>query len=394
MTSDSTAPGALGTRLSLPLLWLLAACGALGSMAIHMVIPALPAAAASLHANARTMQLAISVYLIGISCGQMVAGPLTDRIGRKPVLLVGALLFVIGSLAAAAAPTAAWLVAARFLQACGGAAGLVATRALVSDLSPFAEVTANVAMLSSVVLLSPMLSPTIGGLLVSLAGWRSIFLLLAGCGVAMAAAIAIAVPSTVRAGTEHALLASYTRLARNRRFRGFVLTNALASSGLYTFLAGSSFILISGFGLSPGKAGLCYLGIAAASISGTFVLRRLPPRRDALRLGLLLMVTGGAGMSLLAIAGVSSVAALVVPMAIVALGAGIVAPIGIAGAMAAEVGLAGTGSSLAGAVQMLASGLATSITGAFVGGSPVGLAVSILGCAVLAFVCAPQPVAT
>lgn len=377
------------TRLSRPLLLLLAGISALGSLAIHMFVPAMPAAARDLAASPATVQLAVSLYLLGLGGGQLIAGPISDAIGRKPVLLVGATIFVAGSIGAALAPSAPILLAARLVEAGGAAASMIAARALVSDLSERGEAAANIAALTSAVLLSPTIAPSIGGALVSLAGWRFVFTTLAVAGTAALLACAWLVPAhapqAVRARLDHA----YARLARNARFRRFVAGNALASSSFYIFLGGSPFLLIGQWHLSPSQAGLCYLVVAGSAMAGTFAVRRIDRRRNAFRIGLAMISGGGAAMLAVALLGGSGPVALVLPMLVVGFGGGIAAPTGIAGAMHAEEGMAGTASSLAGAIQMIASAAVTALMSRFGATSILPLAAAIFATGTIAMLLAP-----
>jgi DHA1 family bicyclomycin/chloramphenicol resistance-like MFS transporter len=170
---------------------LLAAVAALGSLATQLLVPALPQVAHDLHVGPGPAQLVISVFLVGLGAGQLLTGPLTDRLGRKPVLLAGLLIYCAGSLAAALAPSLPLLLGARALQALGGATGVVTARVLVGDLFPPHETAGRQATLMAVVLISPALAPVIGGTLSELVGWRWLFGGLAAAGLA---GLAIAVP--------------------------------------------------------------------------------------------------------------------------------------------------------------------------------------------------------
>lgn len=366
------------SSFSRPLLLLLAGVGALGSLAIHLFIPAMPAVARDLGAAPATIQLAVSLYLFGLGAGQLVAGPVSDAIGRRPVLLAGTAIFVAGSVAAALAPNAPVLLAARLIEASGAAAAVVAARTLTSDLSERRDTAANLALLTSVILLSPTLAPTIGGALVSLAGWRFVFVALALTGVTIALLSLTLIPAHAPHAERPGLASSYARLARNARFRGYVAGNSLASSALYLFLGGSPFLLIGRWHLSPAQAGLCYLVIAACGIVGSFLVRRIERRHDGFRIGLVAIAAGGAVMLAVAAAGGDSPAALILPMLLVGIGAGITAPTGIAGAMHAEEGIAGTASSLAGAIQMITSAGITALMSAIGSSALLPLAASIV----------------
>lgn len=382
-------------RSSLPRrqLLLLAAIGALGSMAIHMFVPALPAAARELHAAPGVVQLAVTLYLIGLGAGQLIAGPIAERLGRRPLMLGGLAAFAAGSIAAALAPHVAVLLGARIVQAFGGAAGVVAARIMVSDLTARPEVAARLATLMTILLVSPAISPVIGGAFATLGGWRLIFAVLAILGL-LAAFVGYRSLGETRRGPRPevpgAALGSYARLLRNTRFCRYALASACGSSTLYLFLSASSFLLIRRYGLGPEEAGLCYFLVAAASIAGTRLVALLERRGGALAIGQGLVLLGAALMCLLALAGREGVLALMAPMLLVGLGGGIAAPTSLAGAMHAEEGLAGTGASLAGALQMLTSGLATSLIAQLGLASLASLAVAMLLTALLGFVAAPR----
>ncbi|MDF7776340.1 MFS transporter, partial [Sphingomonas sp. AOB5] len=324
---------------------------------------------------------------------QLIAGPVSDAIGRRPVLLAGTAIFVTGSIAAALAPGPEILLVARFVEACGAAAAVVAARTIVSDLSPRADAAANLPLLTSAILLSPTLAPTIGGALVSLAGWRFVFVALALTGGVIAALSLFLIPRHAPHAERPRLQHAYARLARNGRFRGYVAGNSLASSALYIFLGGSPFLLIGQWHLSPAQAGLCYLVVAACGILGTFMVRSLNRRHDAFRIGLIAIASGGGLMLVIALLGASNPIALIGPMLLVGTGGGIAAPTGIAGAMHAEDGIAGTASSLAGAIQMITTAAVTALMSAFAAPTLASLAagISVAGLAAVLFAPAREP---
>lgn len=362
-------------------------------MAIHMVVPALPSLARDLGATADAAQLTVTLYLMGIGTGQLIAGPAADRLGRRPVMLAGLGAYILGSLGAALAPDTTLLLAARLVQALGGAAGLVAARAIVADLTERPEAAARLAALMTVLLVSPAVSPVIGGAVASLAGWRFVFVLLAALGLLSVFMSHRMIGETRRPATPGEplrLRETYGRLLRNGRFLRYAFANTCGSCALYFFLAASPFLLVRTFGLRPDQAGLCYFLIAASSIAGTLAVRVLEQRGVALHVGLGMVVVGAALMPVLASAGVPGVVALIGPMLIVGYGGGIAAPAGLAGAMHAEDGLAGTSASLAGALQMLVAGGVTSLV-AQAGLASVGaIAAGVLVSGLAGFIAAPR----
>ncbi len=369
---------------------ILAAIAALGSLATQLIVPALPQIARDLHAGADDAQLVIGVYLAGLGLGQLFAGPMADRIGRKPVLVTGLVLFSLASLAAALAPSLPALLAARLVQALGGAAGVVTSRVLVGDLFPPEEAAAKQATLMAVVLISPALAPVLGGLLSETAGWRTAFVLLALGGIGGVLFSARALPESSRhaAADTPGLVTGLRRLAGNRNFLGPALTIMGGTAGLYMFLGTAPFLLEHTHGLRPRDVGLCLMLVASASIAGTFLVAPLERRGDALLAGTLLVGAGALTLLLLALAGFGSLAAFLGPATLFGLGAGISGPAGISRIIAAERGLAGTAASLAGAGQMLVSALAAALLGRFAPVDAQSLGIGMVACSALALAAA------
>lgn len=344
----------------------LAAIAALGSLATQLVVPALPPIAAEFGASALAAQKVIGVYLLGLAAGQLVAGPMVDRIGRRPVMLAGLVLFVIGSIAALAAPSLGWLLAARIFQALGGAAGIVTARVMVSDIFPPEEAATRQATLMSVVLLSPAVAPVIGGMLTELAGWRSIFGLLVLTGFAAALFVRFRLAETSRRSAPPAcnLAHAWAMLVTTPRFTGNAAAMMLASSSLYAFLAATPFILAREHGIGPRDTGLFLLVVAAAGIVGTKCVGAINRRTRGNVAGAAL-VASGAGLLLIgALAGAKSLLAFLLPMILMGFGTGVLGPSTISEIMQARPGLEGTATSLAGAVQMGSSAVASSLIGA------------------------------
>ncbi len=339
---------------------LLAAVAALGSLATQLVVPALPAMARDLAAGPSDTQLVVSLFLIGLGAGQLLAGPLSDRFGRKPVLLAGLAIYCCGSALAAVAATMPLLLGARLVQALGGATGIVGARVLVRDLFPPAEASARQATLRAVVLISPAVAPVIGGMLVDLAGWRLLFAIMAVAGLGCTVLVLATLPggrAGAADGTGSSLGAGLRLLARNVRFQSASLTIAAGSAALYMYLSTAPFLLTRTFHLPAREVGLCLMAVATASIAGTFLVARLDRRGHALVVGSLLVATGGVALLLAALAGLHGLLAFLVPTMVLGLGAGVSGPAGFARITGSQAGLAGTAASIAGAFQMLGSAL-------------------------------------
>lgn len=360
---------------------LLAAVAALGSLATQLLVPALPQVAHDLQVGPGPAQLVISVFLVGLGAGQLLTGPLTDRLGRKPVLLAGLLIYCAGSLAAALAPSLPLLLGARALQALGGATGVVTARVLVGDLFPPHETAGRQATLMAVVLISPALAPVIGGTLSELVGWRWLFGGLAAAGLAGLAIAVPGLPSPEAGGSSsrlvtHGFLAS---LPSVRRFLGPVAALAGGSTALYMFLGTAPFLLAHDYGLRPREVGAAMMIVAAASIGGTFLVARIERRGDALLVGTACGLIAGTTLLAFAAAGAPALAAFLGPIVVLGLGAGLIGPAGITRVIRAAPGREGTGTSLAGATQMLASALGASLLGHYapVAAGSLGLAIAL-----------------
>ena len=336
----------------------LAMVAALGSMAIHMLVPALPQLAQDFATDAHGAQLAISIYMIGLGAAQLVAGPAVDRWGRRPVLLAGLGLYGLGALCCTLAGSLSMLLAGRAVQAAGGAAGVVTARVMVGDLFGREEAAARQATLMTIVLISPALAPVVGGFLTAFGGWRMVPALLGLVAVVVLAVVVTRLPRGQRDAAPARPAANLGRLWRNPRFTMATLAMASASSTLYMFLASAPFLLRDE-GLDPRRIGIALLVVAAASIAGTRLVRHLSRAGRGLMVGTGLILAGACGVMLLAGLGLQTPAGLIAPVVLVGLGAGVAGPSAMAIVVFAEESMAGTATSIAGATQMLASAGAT-----------------------------------
>ncbi|WP_162806427.1 Bcr/CflA family efflux MFS transporter [Sphingosinicella terrae] len=349
--------------------FLLVLLSALGSLGIHAFVPALPAVSAGLGAPVGLVQLGITLYLAGLIVGQLVGGWTSDLVGRRPILVAGAGLYVAGAALCAAAPDITAFLLGRVVQGCGGACALVVSRAVVVDLSRAEETAAELARLSLVVLLAPTLAPLLGGLLVSAGGWRLIFAVLALAGSGALAATWLALPETgaARRAGETSAFAAFPRLLADGRFMRFTAINAIGTIGMFGFLAGASFLLVDLYGLDPAGTGIAFLCVAASVMAGTLLCGRIETRRpgQALRWGTATFALGG--LIMLGLAGnAGHPAALIGPMMVSGFGAGLTGPSALAGALRVpEPAFRGTASSLFGALQMLMGAAATGVMAAF-----------------------------
>jgi DHA1 family bicyclomycin/chloramphenicol resistance-like MFS transporter len=224
-TSHHTPPFRGRARAPFLLLVAMTACGTLG---MHIIVPALPATARALGMSIGTSQLTITLYLIGLAIGQLLYGPVSDRFGRRPVLLAGLSLFTAASVLTAIAPSASVLIGARILQSLGGCAGLVLGRAAVRDGASADKAAGQLALLTLVMVMVPAVAPAIGGYLTAYIDWRASFVLLALFGGSTLLACALVMPETLYdpGTTRRSMLTAYIRLLRSPRFLGYAVGGA------------------------------------------------------------------------------------------------------------------------------------------------------------------------
>jgi DHA1 family bicyclomycin/chloramphenicol resistance-like MFS transporter len=373
---------------------LLALLTALGPLSMDMYLPSLPDIGRVLDAPTARVQLTIATYLLGYAAGQVVYGPLSDRYGRKPVLLVALAIFVVASLVCSLAPSIDTLIAVRFVQALGGSGSIVLARAVVRDLYSGVRAGRELSLMGSITAFAPIVAPTIGGVLQVAFGWRASFIALALFAVTAFLVVTRLLPETLRQRSpEPITLAGMGRLYRSvLRHRGFlahlgILTATFA--GLIAWVSGASVVLQGRYGLSPFAFGLIYAVGAAGYMLGTAIAARLVMRLGLDRtMGVGAAALAGGG---LAVAGVAALdpadpAWLVAAMSVYLAGLGLVMPQAMAGALTPFPDRAGTASSLMGFSQQTCAAMVAAGVGLFLGHSawPIAGVVAAAGCLSLA----------
>ena len=372
----------------------IAALVALGPLATDMYLPAMPAMTVALDTGIDTVQLTLSVFLAGFAVSQLGYGALSDRFGRKPVLLGSLVLFVVATIGCASAQSAGSLIAWRLLQSVGACAGPVLGRAMVRDIHGPAGSARVLSYIGTVMALAPAVAPLAGGYLVVAFGWQSVFVVLALYGVAAFAVTAGAVPETNMhkdpgAIAPLAMARNFAFLVRDRLFLGYTLCCTFVFSGLFAFLSGSSFVIIGHFGVAEQHFGLYFAMVVAGYMSGTIVGGRLSHRHHydtLIRAGALVSAAAGGAMWLAVIAGIDHVAAVIAPMVVYMAGVGVVMPQTIAGALAPFPTMAGAASALFGFLQMAIAALVGVLVGTFHDGGPgsMSTAIAVMGIATVA----------
>lgn len=362
-------------------LWLLALLTFSGTLAMHIFVPALPRAGADLGATPATMQLTISLYILGLAFGQLVYGPLADRLGRRPVLMAGLVLYTLAGFGAVLAPDAGTLVVARLLQALGGCAGLVLGRAIVRDLSGGGDAARRLALMNLMVVIGPGVAPLIGSALSEGIGWRAILWSLCGLGLCNLVLTWRLLPEPPRApsGDAAQVMRNYLGLLRSPAFMGYALGGACATTSMYAYVAAAPYIYTHELGRPAFEVGiylaLLIFGIWAGSILASWLAGRVAPRR---------MLSFGNGLSLIAaavalglvLAGAVTVPLLVGSMFCFTFGMGIASPAAMSQAISVDPRAVASASGLYGFVQMAVGALCSALAG--VGASPVLAAATVL----------------
>ncbi len=355
-----------------------------------MFIPAMPRAAVALGVAPAVMQLTLTIYLAGMGTGQIVSGPLSDRFGRRPVLLGGIALFTLGSAICWAAGSITLLLCGRLIEALGASAGVVVGRSMAGD-GAKQNGSRDMATLTAIVLLSPMLAPVFGSLVLRVAGWRAIFAtltLFAGlCGLLVLRRL----PETLDRSQhgDGALLVGWARIVTKPAFLRFLLLGTSLTGGLYIFLTASPFLLVESYGADPRHLGTYYGLIALGAGAGAVASSRLASRfstLELLRAGTLIAVLGAGAFLLTALLGLHQGSALTVSMILFSTGGGLAIPNAMVSALAASPARVGTAVSAYGALQMLGNAAATSAIASASPHDPVIVAAAIIGlsvCAVL-----------
>lgn len=372
--------------MTFPILLILGALSAFGPMAIDFYLPSFPALAQAFGTDVEHVQLSLSAYFAGLAIGQLLYGPLADRYGRRKPLLLGVSIFTLASLACAYAPNLEWLIGARFVQALGGCAGMVISRAVVRDLCDPIAAAKAFSQLMLVMGLAPILAPLGGGALLGAFGWQSIFYCLTGFSALAGLAIGLRLPETIPAGPRPPLggaLGEYRRLLGDRAFLTYALTGGVAIAGMFSYIAGSPFVFIQLYGVAPEHYGWVFGSNAAGFILmaqvNAYLLRYRGP---GFWLRRAVWVYFGCGLILLTVTLLrpAHLWPLLMPLFGCIASLGFLMPNSSACAMAGQGRHAGSASALMGSLQFSVAAGASALVGALHDGSALPMAVVICLC--------------
>ncbi|QJI42539.1 multidrug effflux MFS transporter [Pseudomonas sp. ADAK2] len=369
---------------------ILGALTAFGPLAIDFYLPAFPSIAQSFGTDEKHVQMTLAAYFLGLSIGQLLYGPVADRFGRRIPLLTGVGLFTAASLACAFAPNLEWLMGARFVQALGGCAGMVISRAVVSDKCDAVGSAKVFSQLMLVMGLAPILAPMLGGLLVNTTGWQSIFLVLTGFSALAALAVALGLPESlpdyVPRQPLKGALRQYGRLLADPVYLGHALTGGLAVAGMFAYISGSPFVFIKLYGVPAEHFGWLFGTNAAGFILVAQVNARLLAKRGpAFLLARTVWIYLGAGLTLLAVSSMHTeqLWPLLIPLFICIASLGCILPNASACAMNGQGARAGSASALLGCLQFSIAAGAASLVGFLHDGSAMPMAMVISLCGIL-----------
>ena len=357
-------------RRSARLVAILGALSAFGPLSNDMYLPAFPSISANLHASASSVQLTLAACMVGLALGQLIAGPFSDSLGRRGPLLVGLAVFTVFSAVCALAPSVYLLTVFRFVQALGGAAGLVIANAAVRDRYSGSMMSRFLSLLMLINGTAPILAPIIGGQILRFTSWRGVFWTLTAIGfvllVVSAFWLAESLPVERRRPAHLSVtLRAYRELLADRVFVGYALSGGMAFAAMFAYISGSSFVLQNVFSLSPQGFSLVFavngLGIVVAGQVNGRLVRRFAARR-LLFAGLCISATGGVLLLVGVLAG-AGLPVVLPALFLVVSSIGLVAPNSLTMALANYGDRAGTASSLVGVLQYIFGGLMAPVVG-------------------------------
>jgi MFS transporter, DHA1 family, multidrug resistance protein len=358
---------------------------AIGPFAIDMYLPALPDIGSSLGAEVGAVQFSLTAFFLSLGVGQLLYGPVSDMVGRKPPLYFGLGLFTLASIGCALATDIQTLVALRFLQGLGAAAGMAIPRAVVRDLHTGADAARLMSLLMLVFSVSPILAPLAGSGVIALTGWRGVFWAVA---LASVAGLALVYGTLQETRTEAervesslgSALRAYALLLRDWHYLGLVGIGATAMAGFFVYLAGSPFVLINHYGLTPTQYSLAFSLNAIAFIGASQFTGVLGQRFGLVRLVKVAATASGLTMALMLayyLAGGDQLVVLIILYFIASAFMGLVIPTTSVLALEKHGAIAGTASALLGTLQMLGGAAAMGIVSLFANGKPLPMVVGM-----------------
>lgn len=362
------------------LLALLMAMTAIGPATLNILVPALPGLITRLKTDTGTVQLTLSLYLLSLATAQLLLGPLSDRFGRRPVVLAGLALAAVASLAAIATTSIGALIGVRVVQAIGASTGVVIGRAIIRDLYERDRAAAMIGLVTTAMVIAPMISPLIGGILDTAFGWEAIFLFIALFSAAVWLWAVAVLPETRPASvaqTPARLWQEWRALLGSAKFHGYVLCGALGSAPFFTFLGGGPHVVVTLMGRTSAEYGMWFAVTSLGYMSGNFTVSRLSQRFgiDAMIMAGIVFELIGSSLTAVLVATVpdGGPAIIFLPQLLISFGNGLLLPNSIAGAVSIRPQAAGAAAGMTGFVQMAIGAASTQVVSILLAGASTAM---------------------
>lgn len=375
---------------SVALIYILAAIIALGPLSVDLYLPAMPAMREFFASSVSQVQLTLSSYLLGFSIFHLLCGPLSDRFGRKPILILGLSLYVLMSVFCALSETVEELIVYRFFQAMGACCAPTLGRAIVRDVFPEHEAVKVLAYVSSLMAIAPIIAPSLGGVLIMHYEWPVMFWVLAAAGIIAILLTLFCVPESLPCKQSlrlQQIFSNYRELLKHRIFLGYVLTSSFIYSCTFAFLSGASFILIDFMDVPAQHFGLYFLFIVAGYISGNLLTAKKAHAwqdKTIYNISMTLPVVATGMMVIFAQLKLYLPLLYVMPMFLCTIAIGLFFPKAMAEALKPFPHMAATASALMGFLQMSVASIAGALVGVFLVDEPMPMALVLLGGSLLA----------
>jgi DHA1 family bicyclomycin/chloramphenicol resistance-like MFS transporter len=372
---------------------LLGALAGMTALAVDMSLPSLPTITSSFRASPQSVQLTLSLFLVGYAGAQLFCGPLSDRFGRRRVLIGGLAIYTLAGFACSISPSIEMLVTARLIQGCGACVGPVLGRAVVRDHMTGPRAVQTLSYITITMSLAPLIAPILGGFLVKHVGWQAIFVFLGGFGLLLFAATALFFPESLKNPDPHALrlsrlLSNAGAFFSNRRSVGCALINGFVFAGLFSFLSGSPYVLINVYGVPVDQFGYYFAMSAMGLIIGAFINGRLAHRfssEQVMRGGFAVLLGAGAAGVAIAALRIGGPIVLMAPIMTYVMALALILPNATVTAMEPLPHMAGMAAALMGAIQMGGGSFSGLVVAALYNGTPMPMAGTIAAMAVCAF---------
>ena len=391
--SASPPPGAAAAGPQAPtaiFLLTLVTVTAVGPLATQIFLPALPAIQAEFTIDAGLAQLTVSLSMAAIALATLAYGPISDRFGRRPAMMVGLVIFFIGNLMCIFADSIDLLIAGRIVQAAGGTCGIVLSRAIIRDVYAEEKVAKVLAYLTVAMVVAPMVAPALGGLLTDTVGWRSTFVFTGLVGVAVLVGVGFHLAETNSAPPTHrglgGMIQGIGQLLRSARFNGFAFQSAFQLAIFFTFASAAPYVMVNILGRPVTEYGLYFMVVPLGFIAGNFIAARISESVGVERMvmiGGIISLLGTLAGAALVFSGYWAPWAIFGPGVVFAFGGGLLMPNSQAGALSVHPRSAGTASGLSGFLQMGMAAIFTQLVGMFQGETPYPMVVLMVVAAAL-----------